>query len=296
MLIGEYAVLHGASALIATMTQRFGLKRTNRASNTISSESPASKLLRGVHAHYEFSDPFEGRGGFGASSAQFAMAYAEKFVALGREDLIGRNLWRRVWTDYRFLHEGKPVLPSGADLIAQWFGGLVRFNVETQELVSLKPGSILGRILVFSGCHQEGRKVPTHMHLSQLSEHPSYSKMKEQLPRALDLVRRFGTAIEQNDEVQLSQAMNQYREWIESLGFCAKQTRSDVDEILKIPGVLAAKGIGALHADGILVFVQGPHVASPESIAEACENLGLKWIKTRLGEEAGLTLEEKLSA
>ncbi|MGE0633718.1 MAG: hypothetical protein AB7O96_14990, partial [Pseudobdellovibrionaceae bacterium] len=87
-LVGEYLALSGGAALIVCTEPRFKMKVKLKGSEANSSglvgihpQSPAGKFYsenQDVFSSFslEFTDPYEGRGGFGASTAQFAMLYA----------------------------------------------------------------------------------------------------------------------------------------------------------------------------------------------------------------------------
>ena len=135
-------------------------------------DSPAGRLLalaRPVAAvtSFEFTDPLAGEGGFGASTAQFALVYGVLAERLGW-DLSPRAV-RRV---YRELMSGEKLPPSGADLVAQLTGGVVAFDAarETVHVRSVSSTDWGRSCWWFSAAGQAGRKVPTHEHLARIAD------------------------------------------------------------------------------------------------------------------------------
>ena len=81
-LLGEYAVLDGSEAILAAIGPRFELLEVDDSdSETFAGESPMGLLCRFARRlganefSWKFSDPHAGAGGFGASTAQFILAY-----------------------------------------------------------------------------------------------------------------------------------------------------------------------------------------------------------------------------
>ena len=87
-VLGEYAVLKGAPALVATIAPRFELVRQNAVDTSgggkpfadFSPEAPVRQFItasrRFILLEARFVDPHKGSGGFGGSTAEFALAYA----------------------------------------------------------------------------------------------------------------------------------------------------------------------------------------------------------------------------
>src|SRR4051812_12557045 len=84
-VLGEYAVLDGRPAVVASVGPRFSMDvREGTAPFHPHPQSPVARLMdwadrAGAYDSSEmkldFQDPFHGAGGFGASTAQFALAY-----------------------------------------------------------------------------------------------------------------------------------------------------------------------------------------------------------------------------
>ena len=251
-ILGEYAVLGGLPAVVATFGPRFGLRfrESEKTGELFDPRSPAGLLAARANpplatARYQFEDPFEGTGGFGASTAQFALLY----MALAHEEggvsaERGELEWYAAWELYREITSGQPLPPSGADLIAQWRGGVCAFDPRGEYFQATFKG-IGGNpacadlweafdwtgILVFSASAQEGRKVNTHEHLARLaqlgvtpqafSDAPEMrgllAGLREPLFRGLDAIRG-------NDAAGLGRAMEAYAGELARLGLEARAT------------------------------------------------------------------------
>ena len=83
-LLGEYVALDGGPSLLLSTEPRFELRvraRSRDVALPFHAQSPAGRFFE-RHAddlaawEFEFRDPSGGRGGLGASSAQFALMYA----------------------------------------------------------------------------------------------------------------------------------------------------------------------------------------------------------------------------
>src|SRR4051794_32388337 len=100
-ILGEYSVLTGRPALVAAVPPRFSLE-VRTPSSLFHGESPVAQLQAWAKKAslpdlpFQFGDPWGGAGGFGFSTAQFAMAYLG--LAQSR-DSLKRN-WSAVWDLY----------------------------------------------------------------------------------------------------------------------------------------------------------------------------------------------------
>ena len=168
-IIGEYAVLDGSPAIVATFAPRFTLacvSSSEAKKEVFHPDSPAGRLMKQSRWEgiWEFVDPYSGSGGFGGSTAEFLLTYA---VAQLKSDLnpVPENAWD-AWSRYRRFTPRA----SGADLVAQWLGGVVVVDLKKQSALQLDTDRIGNSILVFSAAHQENRKVKTHEHLDSRRE------------------------------------------------------------------------------------------------------------------------------
>jgi mevalonate kinase len=287
-LLGEYAVLAGRPAVVAAIPPRFGLGFGRAAPN---SKSPGGRLLASVGetlAH-RLSDPHLGSGGFGASTAEFALHYRSLVAECPRAR--GWSLSAEaVWSKYRELHVNEPVVPSGADLFVQWSGGVVLFTpsrVSASERLSPR-----GRLelLVLSAARQPGRKVATHEHLRDLALQPDRLLGAA---AALDGPCARGlSAIRAGDAVALGRAFVEHAEALRAHGLEAHETTQDREAFTGRPGVLGIKGSGALQADALVLSLD-PAIeeADREQVLAIAKSRGLERIFSGWPEEEGLRCE-----
>lgn len=146
-LAGEYAVLAGGPGLVVNTHPGFELhiKFNGRGFHQgFHRDSPAGKWIQYHPIDFQdidlhFVDPHGGRGGFGASTAQFLSLYTwsqfkksntsidlNTFIhAMGSKESYMKNLWK----EYRTLSwNGEGARPSGADLLGQYLGGVSFFS------------------------------------------------------------------------------------------------------------------------------------------------------------------------
>jgi mevalonate kinase len=291
-LLGEYAVLSGGSALIAAIGPRFRLK-AGGAAPAFHPQSPAGKLLGATREFksrgFAFSDPHEGEGGFGASTAQFALVYG----ALAEEtgwDLTPQAV-RRVYRELLIEGSAEQALPpSGADLIAQLSGGVVKFDAARETIVTHTQSADWRQLLVFSAAAQPGRKVPTHEHLERLGS------LGATLIASLGaLVDQAEQALLKRDSAAFGRALVEYADVLSSQGLELDQARADRLALCALPGVLGAKGTGALLADTLIAWLDPAANTGTETrgrVIKAAQARGLKLIADGLKPEPGWLCEQ----
>lgn len=251
-------------------------------------QSPAGRLLdvaRGVRERsFKFVDPHQGAGGFGASTAQFALVYGALAEEAGWD--LSPQAVRRV---YRELLIGDAISqtlpPSGADLIAQLSGGVVKFDAARETVTQHAESADWRRLLVFSATSQAGRKVPTHEHLARLGT------LKAGLVIALSsLVDRAEQALANEDGAAFGAVLTEYAEALSAGGLELEAACADRRALSAIPGVLGAKGTGAMLADTFIVWLApGVNAGSLERgrVIQAAQARGLALIADGLKPEAG---------
>ena len=286
-LLGEYAVLMGLPALVATVGPRFQMKVSLSSSWQDSrrawpERSPLGRLLQWAESQgveplaFEFLDPLQGAGGLGASTAQFAMAYQAISQSQEEEGSTAHpRRWPQVLRLYRELMSDEPIIPSGADLVAQWQGGVTFFD--PSQNFAQDVWALLGTLpfIIFSttATHSQ-RKVPTHEHLRDLAERgilkmdsPLVSALKSHLMQAM-------SALEERDFQSFAQAFQSYGNTLGQYDLETQATREDKKVLLHLPDVLAVKGAGALQSDGIIVLMK-PGSLSHDHVIEAAKERGL---------------------
>jgi mevalonate kinase len=288
-VLGEYAVLGGLPALVACVAPRFSgsLRETMVEGAGCHPDSPAGRLLRwaredrGVRYSFHFEDPYRS-GGFGASTAQFAVAYAAGARRLG----LSRD-WRSVWQFYRDLTGTEGMAPSGADLAAQLRGGVILFNPALLSYADVWDKFDWSRLLVFAPNARPDRKVVTHIHLKEFFA----GNIKVDRPRLLSrlaasLIKGL-TAIEQKNVYGLGAVMNRYADTLAENGLEARATFEDRQALRAAPGVCGVKGSGAMQADVMLALIAPG--ADPEPVVRLAQARGLKLICRGLTWQTGIT-------
>ncbi|MDR2107432.1 MAG: hypothetical protein LBO73_02860 [Holosporaceae bacterium] len=261
-LIGEYSVLFGGSAIILLTPPPFKLKAEKGNTNLVGIEenSPAYLFFK-CHdfsgLSLEFEDPYLKSGGFGASSAQFALLYKLHLRLTGDKFDVGRFL-----EEYRSLSATKEttILPSGADCVAQYFNHHVFFDAGTNVVRKIDPKF---PNLDFAVC-KTGRKVITHLHLQSLPPLPT-----SELQRLTeDAAKSFLNA----DEELLVKSIRGFFDLLRKQKIIADFTAETADRLLKTDGVAAVKGCGAAGADTILMVFEK---RKRDSVLEEARRLGL---------------------
>jgi len=290
-LLGEYAVLGGAPALVAAVGPRFAWM-PGQGILALHPASPAGKLLAWAKARLpdveitgSFSEAHGGRGGFGGSTAQFALLYAAIAPGLGL-----KTDWQSVWTLYRELTSDVLLPPSGADLATQWQGGVCVFRPGALTCERMSSSMIWERLLVLSAVGQAGRKVATHEHLLELTSRGFPSKHSGLIGELAELTARGLQAIQSENPTDLGQVFTCYAETLSSQGMELAATRRDREALRELPGVLGVKGAGALQADAVMVCFEGSE-EERQNVIEKARELGLSWIlpsEHRMGSERGL--------
>ncbi|KTD44751.1 hypothetical protein [Legionella parisiensis] len=243
-LLGEYAAVAEASALLLMTAPCFELTLTTQDKLAgIHPESPAGLwwLQQNSRQGLLWHDPYAGRGGLGASSAQFLASYlAACFVNNTVADL--NNMLSAY---YISSWPGKGLKPSGYDVIAQSQQGCVYINKQQKKLKSYSwPFQDLSFILVHTGM-----KLATHHHL-QDSTLPD----QIQIDYLSFLVDEAQQAFEQIDSNKLVSAINNYHQKLTELNLVAHHSLKFISEFKNCPEILAIKGCGALGADVLLLI------------------------------------------
>jgi mevalonate kinase len=281
-LLGEYAVLAGRPAIVAAFAPRFCLATRFFEGSRELVLHPASPAARmGDESHWYWSDPWNGAGGFGASSAQ-ALLLSMCHSIRGGEGL--QSAWRR----YRgaALASGG-VTPSGADFVTQAMGGVIDFRIlpgETDRFEARQVGHIAStlHLRVLQASQQSGRKVATHDHLASLS---GVERVSSALQPVLDRgLQSFHSA----DSAGFARAMNDFADRLASLDLEDGATRRDREALGKIPGVLGIKGSGAMQADALVALIDARSL-DPDAWRSELSRLNLRDLGQITGQEPGLS-------
>jgi mevalonate kinase len=253
-LLGEYVALDGGPSLLLSTAPRFQLQvrpreegaPTTPAQRPWHASSPAGRYFA-THENdlsgwaFEFRDPFSGKGGLGASSAQFALLYAfhhEMWSGGGSFE------WASLLRDYRecaWNGEGTP--PSGADVVSQLTGGVTWFDGRSLAVERLAwPFGEMGFTLL-----RTGNKLATHEHLREGVPAP-HSTLRT-------IVLEARKAFESGDEMRLIESVNACSLVLRQSGLTATPTTDLLDQMRDHHELFwAAKGCGAMGADIIVAL------------------------------------------
>lgn len=245
-LAGEYLALNEGPALLLATAPRYELRVRKGVGLTsgLHNESPAGSLIQKHPIFFnqfdlEFLDPHLGRGGWGASSAQYLACFA---LLQGRADNLDIQQLLKTYREVAWRQQGMP--PSGADLIGQLKGQITYFNKKKLQAITHPwPFKDLGYFLI-----PTGQKIPTHVHLASLK-----SVATEKLHDAFQMVYQ---GFADGDRSRFVQGLQAYAEELSRQSWVHSSTLVLLEEFRHVPGVLAAKGCGALGADVILVIVE----------------------------------------
>ncbi len=244
-LAGEYAVLAGVPALIVNSEPRFELRVKFGTGKTqgIPRKSPAHLWLEQraplLSAYdLDFVDPHQGRGGFGASGAQFLLVHTlTSFLQLGFSEYVKGVRLNELWNDLQVLSQRSG---SGADVLAQCVGGIARVVTKTQEarVLSWPYPQIDFAVL------RTDQKINTHEHLQSLPQ----DCLQRLSPAAAACVESFGS----QDESIFCQRLRVFANTLRDLGLQSPRALQLLAHIEDQPWCLAAKGCGAMGADTVM--------------------------------------------
>ena len=280
-LIGEYGALKGGPALLLATPPRFVLKSSlclgaNCKRTGLEGGGPASRLLKDpAYNDYEFHfhDPHGGRGGLGASSAQFLLLHAFynwlKFQPTRADRLLGA---------YRDAVQSQTeIMPSGYDVLAQFRGGLSFIHWKKSQFESVEWSlSDLDVILV-----RGPLKVATHVHLRDLKLGDT-AEFESLAWKAFDSIRY-------KKPEQFVESINEFSRVLQKNKLTVPESLEFQRRIQAIPGVLAVKGCGALGADVILAVVK---VKDREKIVSQLRNEKFEIVSKLSDKSAGLKVDE----
>ena len=249
-LLGEYAALEGASSLLVSTKPFFELTLSPQQNSTIHSESPAGLWWAQQHIsdyHLSFNDPYQGRGGLGASSAQFIGAYLASAFLEEKKPTLESMLDAY----YQCAWNGQGIRPSGYDVIAQTQYGCVFINKQKEQIQPYTWNfSDLSFVLIHTGT-----KLATHQHLQKV-------KLNLPVDELSTIVDKAQAALKQNNSSLFIESINDYHKALEQLNLVAEHSLALIKKLRSYPEVLAIKGCGALGADILLLITLKSQVLS----------------------------------
>jgi len=241
-LLGEYAAIAGESAIVLTTTPCFEVS-LSQGNNALHPDSPAGQWLRSQNLSLDclyWFDPYQGKGGMGASSAQFIGAY----LASCHINQIQPDYESLLNAYYQCAWQGKGLKPSGYDVLAQTQQGCVYINKNRQQMHRF---DWLFPDIAFLLIHS-GQKLATHHHLQSTTLPTDVHALSETVEQAKH-------AFEHNDSHELITAITTYQQQLASSNLTAPHSLQALEYLQQRKSVLAAKGCGALGADVLLLIV-----------------------------------------
>lgn len=266
---GEYAALVGGTAMLITTKPGFDIEfeATNQPQECpFHPQSPAGLYYKNNESFYSswnvtFKDNYKGRGGFGASTAQFiGLSFFKRQTQAPETTISQSSFFKSIWQDYqdvnRELNPSVPEsqLPSGYDLWSQLIGSVstvkrfstdsaVQFNYQRMEW----PFADLDFLIVPTGF-----KVATHEHLGKLKT--------ESLKGLSQLSDKMMVSLQAKDPTGFLEELKTWNKRLQSLDLVHPNTLEILNSLNKHSEVAFAKGCGALGADIVFVaFMRGEH-------------------------------------
>ncbi|MBE6447430.1 MAG: hypothetical protein E7015_03020 [Alphaproteobacteria bacterium] len=244
-LVGEYGVLFGGSCVVLITPPEFSLEiiKGETSLRGISKLSPGYRFYKCHEEAFKnfsikFSDPYNGKGGFGASSAQYSLLYKAYLKITSCQFDLDKFL-----DEYRDLaSSNRGISPSGADCLAQFNNFSTYYDPSKKVIQQLEIDFPNLDFCIF----KTKTKISTHEHLRRL---PKINT--NELNHISDQVYQ---SILSKNESKFCENLQKFFQELQSMKLVLSSTSDLVSEISNIPGVYVAKGCGALSADTILVI------------------------------------------
>lgn len=320
-LVGEYLALEGGPSVVVNTRPCFRYRWTldcrgqGRIEHGFHPESPAGKFLNQLNGAallgsrnvmIEFYDPHFGKGGLGASTAEFLGSWVfEKWAnefgcadildhrhlieplgnhlgqvaPLWKSDRVGSARFRDLLDSYRRVEERG----SGADLVSQATGGIAVWDGVTDHMRKFSwPFADLSLALF-----KTGRKLHTHRYLAEsvqgsglpqsLSSGVSFQRLEQDFVQDMrEWVLEAIQALALSDADRFVAAVRGTGKALASTGRVASHTSAILDELSEEASIRAAKGCGAMGSDVILALHDGSaHATSCLSELQARHGLEL---------------------
>lgn len=234
-IAGEYGALKGFPTLSVAVDPVFTYSSNVPGKIEFHPESPAGRLPGSNTLPGQLEDPYV-IGGMGKSTAEFLIKYHQQ-----------KNPSKSVvdiWSTYRKLHENLQNPPSGVDLVTQVLGGYCvtewwKNRFETQAWSFENWDWMVGLT---------GHKVKTHEHLRDLKslEWDEVGRINGKIVKAFEI----------SDELGFLGSMMDWRKFLLKSGLEVENTTQIIEKMTSVPGVLAAKGCGALGSDAVFVLFE----------------------------------------
>jgi phosphomevalonate kinase len=324
MISGEYAVLEGAVAVVASAGARVyatlsvpaaGVSTTSPAVSDGSAAGigglpqrpplPPEAVLARRLAEESFGavqaelsiDASELRKsgkklGLGSSAAASAAAVGAVLAQHG-QNLDDPAVQRRVLELALAGHKAIAPEGSGADVAAASLGGFVRFRLENGALAEAERMSFPSHVetrVVWTGKEARTSEFVRAVRAYEARDKQGYGRIRDQLK---DEARRFADAISQGDSGEIIAAAAAYGKGMGELGLAAgvdivTEELAQIAELARVHGG-AAKPSGAGGGDVAIAFFQ--RASDAQAFDNACERAGLDRLDLGLG-AAGVRRED----
>lgn len=246
-LSGEYAALRGMPTISVAVKPEFHFQSKPNQSFKFHPDSPAG-LLNPNELQGALTDPYQGWGGMGLSTAEFLMNYAITHSGQKIQTLIA-------WQAYRKLLESHVNVPSGVDLITQLEGGYVTTQMNLQLIEKQTWGfQRLSWCLALTG-----NKLKTHEHLKSDLGDLNWSEVES-------LNSEINLSFKNKNETEFVKRLNDWRELLKKSRLETSLTTDLITQIKKDKNVLLAKGCGAMGSDAIWILYHSDARISLESV------------------------------
>jgi mevalonate kinase len=257
-LVGEYAAIASAGAIILTTTPCFELSvAPDDRVQGIHPNSPAGRWWAHHCSHLpdlSWYDPYQGKGGLGASSAQFLGTYLARCHLLHTRP----NYEALLDAYYQYAWQGEGLKPSGYDVLAQSQNHCVYINRQQKLIKSNNwPFKDISFLLLHSG-----QKLATHRHLKN-------TVLPNPISQLSTIVESAQAAFEQANSEKLVEAVNAYQQQLANLDLLAPHSLKQIQALKAQTEILATKGCGALGADVLLLIVPTNYLKSTASRIKA---------------------------
>jgi mevalonate kinase len=234
-LSGEYAALRGMPTISVAVKPEFLFQSNLNQRFQFHPDSPAG-LLNPHQLQGTLTDPYQGWGGMGLSTAEFVMNY----VMTNQEQKIETLT---VWQAYRKLLANNGNVPSGVDLITQLEGGYVTTQMSSQLIAKQTWGfQNLGWCLALTG-----NKLKTHEHLKSDLSDLNWSEV-DAINSEIDL------SFKNNRENEFIKPLKGWRDLLQKSRLETSLTTELIAQIQKDKNVIFAKGCGAMGSDAIWIL------------------------------------------
>lgn len=301
-LAGEYLTLIGGPAILLNTSPPFKITITekntsiNKKKHKYYSDSPFIGLDKKSPLFYylksnkkiwnkfniNFEDPYQGLGGFGASSAIFVaikifeLLYSTKSFAFSQfltQIRLNPFIWLDFLTHYEKIFHSKhkqKFLPSGVDMISQAFGKKIVFFHKNKLNISHTTWKFnnLDFILVHTN-----NKIKTHLHLQKIKDLSFVNSSQV-------IIENIWKSLINKDEYSFISYLKKFNQFLFINNLVSKKTINLIKIIHSILEVKVIKGCGALGSDVLLIIAHKKDLTHIVKTIKKKTELNVKIIST----------------